>query len=85
MEGYQAAFNIAFTVAGGLGGFILKSIWDSLKDLRIADAELVTKVNSMEVLVAGNYIKREEFERLAEAIFAKLDRIEGKVDKKADR
>jgi hypothetical protein len=67
-----------------LGGFI-KAMWDSYKELKKTDAELADKVNQIEVLVAGTYVKRDDFERTAHAIFAKLDKIADKIDQKADR
>lgn len=67
-----------------LGGFI-KAMWDSYKDLKKADTELAEKVNQIEVLVAGQYVKRDDFDRTAHAIFAKLDKIADKIDNKADK
>jgi len=67
-----------------LGGFI-KAMWDSYKELKKTDAELADKVNQIEVLVAGTYVKRDDFDRLSHAIFAKLDKISDKLDQKADR
>ena len=67
-----------------IGGF-LKAMWDSYKDLKKADAELAEKVNSIEVLVAGTYVKRDDFDRVANAIFSKLDKISDKLDHKADK
>ena len=39
----------------------------------------------MQVLVAGAYVKRDEFEKTMTALFAKLDKILEKVDAKVDR
>lgn len=60
-------------------------MWDSLRDLRDADKELAEKVSKIEVLVAGEYVKHDDLDRLSDAIFKKLDRIEFKLDSKADR
>ena len=81
----QDVYNILLGVASALGGWWLKVIWEALKDLQIADTQLANKVGQIEVLVAGEYVKREEMERLATAIFAKLDRIESKLDSKVDK
>ena len=66
-------------------GFVLKAVWDGLRELRDADAALVVKVQGIEVLVAGAYIKRDEFEKLSQAIFTKLDKISEKLDSKANK
>ena len=81
----QFIFNIVIGVAGALGGWWLKVVWDALKDLQEADKALVEKVASIEVLVAGRYTTREEFDRSMNAVFAKLDRIYELLSQKADR
>ena len=82
---YQTLFNIAGGIAGFLGGWWMKVLHDSVRDLQDADKRLVDKVSSIEVLVAGNYVKRDDFDKSVEAIFRKLDRIEDKLDGKADK
>jgi len=81
----QTVFNIIATVAGFLGGWWLKVMWDAVKDLQSADKVLVEKVNSIEILVAGNYMSKQDFDKIAAAIFAKLDKIEDKLDRKVDK
>jgi hypothetical protein len=81
----QEIYNIALGLAGTLGGWWLKVMWDSLKELQSADKDLTEKVSRIEVLVAGNYVKREEFDRAFERLFVKLDSIELKIDAKADK
>ena len=81
----QTFFNISVTVIGFLGGWWLKVLWDAVKDLQTADKVLVEKVSSIEILVAGNYITRVDFDKIGAAIFAKLDKIEDKLDRKVDK
>ena len=81
----QQVFNIAVGVAGALGGWWMKAMWEALKDLKEADTDLSKQVSDLKVLVAGDYVRREMFDRLSDAIFAKLDRIESKLDGKADK
>ncbi len=81
----QTVFNIIATVAGFLGGWWLKVMWDAVKDLQSADKVLVEKVNSIEILVAGNYMSKQDFDKIAAAIFQKLDKIEDKLDRKVDK
>jgi CHASE3 domain sensor protein len=81
----QELFNIVVGIAGALGGWWLKVMWETLKDLQKADKELAAKVSEIEVLVAGNYVKRDSFDSAVERIFQKLDHIEEKIDKKADK
>lgn len=81
----QNVFNIVTAVGGALGGWWMKAMWEALKELRQADDKLAREVSDLKVLVAGQYVSREAFDKLSEAIFKKLDRIEEKLDKKADK
>ena len=81
----QIAFNIAVALVAFLGGWVLNSLKDSINQLKVSDGQLADKVQHIEVLVAGNYITRDAFDKLATALFTKLDKIEGKLDGKADK
>lgn len=82
---FQIGFNIAVGIAGFLGGWVLNNLRDSLRALNVADSNLATKVQSIEVLVAGQYVKRDDLDKLTVALFTKLDKIESKLDMKADK
>jgi hypothetical protein len=82
---YQTLFNVAVALAGFLGGWVLNNIKSSLDALHVADQSLSEKVQSIEILVASTYVKRDDVDKLANALFAKLDRIETKIDGKADK
>lgn len=81
----QQLFNIVIGVAGALGGWWMKAMWEGLNDLKKTDHELTQQVNNLQILVAGQYMRRDEFDKVSQAIFAKLDRIEDKLDKKVDK
>lgn len=68
-----------------LGGFLLNALWQAVKDLQATDNKLAEKVASVEKVVAGEYMRREEFTTMMDTLFKKLDRIEDKVERKADR
>lgn len=81
----QTIINWLMGLLSMLFGFLLRTVWQAVKDLQTSDKQIVEKVNSIEVLVAGQYVKQDEFNRLSDAIFKKLDRIEEKLDKKEDK
>jgi len=54
-------------------------------DLQESDRKLADKIATIEVLVAGEYIKKDEFRNLSDAIFKKLDKIDDKLDHKVDK
>jgi hypothetical protein len=81
----QNLINALIAVVGSGFGWILKVVWDAVKDLQRADDQLIEKVNKIEVLVAGEYVKREDFRADMDRLFDKLDQIDKKLDSKADK
>ena len=81
----QTIINWLLAGFGALIGFLLNAVWQAVKDLQAADKVLAEKVGNIEVLVAGAYVKKDEFTQSINALFAKLDKIEDKLDKKADK
>ncbi len=81
----QVIINWLLAGFGALIGFLLNAVWQAVKDLQKADTSLADKVGKIEVLVAGAYVKRDEFDRAIDRLFEKLDHIEMKIDKKADK
>lgn len=81
----QEFYDWVLTGFSAVLGFLLHAVWQATKDLQKADAELTKRVSEIEVLVAGNYVTRQEFDRVIDKLFAKLDHIEMKIDKKADK
>lgn len=81
----QVIINWLLAGFGALIGFLLNAVWQAVKDLQHSDKELAQKVGEIEVLVAGDYVKRHDFDRTIERLFTKLDHIELKIDSKADR
>ena len=74
----QSMINLVISIAAGGYAFILKSMWDSLNNLD-------QQVGKLEVSVAGEYLKREEWKSDMQRLFDKLDAIEEKLDGKADK
>lgn len=81
----QQAINILIGIICAAGGRWMKVMHESLKDLQHEDKQIASKVSKIEVLVAGGYVKKEEFSKMTDALFAKLDRIEDKLDGKVDK
>ena len=71
-------FNWAIGLLLTLLGVIIKTIWDALTELR-------NEIKGVHILVAGDYVRRSDHDATTTALFAKLDRIEDKIDRKADK
>lgn len=81
----QQFYDWVLTGFSAVLGFLLHAVWQATKDLQRADQELAKRVSEIEVLVAGNYVTRQEFDRVIDKLFNKLDAIEMKLDKKVDK
>jgi len=81
----QSLINALIGIVGSAFGWILKVIWDAVKELQKADDQIIDKVNRIEVLVAGEYVKRDDFRADMDRLFDKLDAIDKKLDTKADK
>lgn len=76
----QIVLNAMFGLISAVVGFLVRHIWDSVSELHKSDKQLVEKVNAIELLVAGEYVKRSEIEKMIDAFFKKYDKIENKID-----
>lgn len=81
----QALFNIVVGFAGVCGGWILKTLWEVLRDVQNHQRKTDEKVSSLEVLVAGHYVTRGEFNKALDSISTKLDYIVDTLNQKQDR
>jgi hypothetical protein len=84
-SGFQTLFNAAVGISGAIVGWLFNNLWQEHKELVKADAKLADKVNAIEVIVAGTYVRRDELIGYMRDMGAKLDRIEEKLNGKADK
>lgn len=82
---FQVLFNIALGALSFLIGFLVNNIWQEIKSLQETDKKTVERISAIEVLVAGNYITRQDFNHTMDKVFAKLDEIGAGLNRKADR
>lgn len=69
----QMVINTLIMLVAFFGGWFLRVVWQKVNDNDV-------RLNQMEILVAGTYVKREEFEKKVDAMFTKLDKISEKID-----
>lgn len=88
-EEFQLLFNLTVGAAGVVGGWLLRTATKTISDLQAQDKELTRELNLIKVLVAGDYVKKEEFVRrldsLEHRLFEKLDAIDHKINGKMDK
>jgi hypothetical protein len=81
----QVLLNWLVFTLGAIMSAILHTIWGAVKDLRAEDKVITQRVASMHILVAGDYIRKQEFDRVIDRLFVKLDSIEASLVSKQDR
>lgn len=74
----QTLINTIISIAAGAYALLLKSMWDSVKNLD-------DQVGRLEVSVAGEYLRREEWKSDMQRLFDKLEAIDAKLDGKVDK
>jgi len=82
---YQAAFNIVLGGFSFLAGVLLTNIWKEIKQLQVNERETTKRIGQIEILVAGTYTTKDEFTRVMDKVFTKLDTISEKLNDKADK
>ena len=71
-------FKIAVGIAAFFGAWWINRVTSSVDALQ-------TKVQAIELLVAGQYVKRDDMEKFSNTLFHKLDRIENMLHTKVDK
>lgn len=84
-ESAQTLFNVLISLSAFLGGWVLNSLTASIRQLQKDEKELAEKLQSIEVLIAGDYVKTSTLQATLTALFTKLDHIETKIDGKMDK
>jgi len=74
----QDIFNVGLGVLLSILGWIARTLWDAVTSLKDDLARLREEL-------AKNYVSKDDFKTLSESIIRKLDRIEDKLDGKADK
>lgn len=74
----QQLFNMVIAVSGALGGWMLKVIWDAIRDLK-------QDVKDMGQTMHNDFVRREDFAEAIKRIEYMCERIFDKLDNKADK
>jgi hypothetical protein len=81
----QSFINWLLGGVSGLLGALASLIFIGMRDLQKSQSRTDRRLSEIEVLVAGDYLKKQEFEKFVDRIMCKLDGIDEKIDRKADK
>jgi hypothetical protein len=93
---WQWIANGAFVIIGIVGTALFqslkgstdhafKSVNEAIREIELDAVRLTDKVQAVELLVAGDYVRKDELRNITDALFKKLDLICDKLDRKADK
>jgi RNAse (barnase) inhibitor barstar len=75
---WQQLINLGLGSVLAIIGWFARQLWDAVQDLK-------GDVNSLELHVVENYVKKEDITARFDRIEQLLDKVYEKLDKKADR
>ena len=106
---YQLLFNIVLGLATAMGGWIFKNMWGSIEELRTQNKDLqlllvgeysrkeeaeialnrvlekITRLESLEVILHSQYVRKDDFAKTIDNFSAKLDKLMDRLEGKADK
>lgn len=74
----QQLFNIVISASGAMGGWMLKVIWDAIRDLKRDVKELNADMHQ-------DFVRKDDFTEAVRRIEYMCERIFDKLDGKADK
>lgn len=77
-DGIQWLINAGFTLMSTIFGWLARQLWDAVGALK-------KDLSKLREEIANDRVHKTDFKDLSDAIFRKLDRIEDKLDGKADK
>lgn len=77
-EDFQWLINAGFTIMATVFGWLARQLWDAVGSLK-------KDLSKLREEIANDRVHKTDFKDLSDAIFRKLDRIEDKLDGKADK
>ena len=83
--GLQEGFNALMGVGLVVFGWMLRGIGEAIRDLRNEDKGLAEKVSNLSTHMATEYVHKDDLRELSAGLFLRLDRIEEKINRKADK
>jgi cell division protein FtsL len=75
---FQNLIDIAFAVFGSLAGWVLKTMWEAIRDLK-------NDLKDLDHHIGEKYVRKEDFKDALADIKSTLERIIDKLDAKADK
>lgn len=79
------AGGIIFTCAAGITSWVIAMVRAEIKDLRSNHDVLETRFDAHRLYAAETFTTKADVKDMTDRVLAKLDKIDDKLDKKADK
>lgn len=79
MVDYQILFNGAIGLLSAIFGWFMHIMYDSLRELQRADFRLNEEIYKVSLLIAADYVKRPDIDKLSQDISAKFESIRNDI------
>lgn len=78
MMDWQPYINMGIGAIFAAAGWLIRQIWEAVQELK-------SDLKKLEVKMPVEYVRKDDLGEVVDRIYKQLDRIEGKLDSKADR
>lgn len=75
---FQDVLNLVLGTIIGIVGWIARTLWDAVTSLK-------NDLSKLREEIANDRVHKDDFKAVSDTIMRKLDRIEDKLDSKADK
>lgn len=82
---WKALFDLAVTVVLLLGGIVGRMLWEANRSLQRDLKSLATQLGALECVLPDRYVRRDDWREAVDRIERAVERIELKLDTKADK
>lgn len=77
-DNVQDYFNFLGAILAGVFGWLGKTMWNAVQSLK-------EDLNNLERHLPESYVSKQDFQRHEDRVIGYLERIEQKIDRKADK
>lgn len=82
---HETLIQIAMMVVSAGFGWLFKILWAMVSDLKNQVQRQDNNIHRVELEIANKYVTREELTNMFDRLYTKLDIIDTKLDRKADK
>ena len=75
---WQPYINMSLAAVFAVAGWFIRQVWDAVQDLK-------KDIQALEIKLPSEYVRKDDLTESMDRVYKALDRIERKLDSKADK